>query len=369
MKGQKRLLITHDPQADDYHMKQSKLTNLKPKCSCSGSHPASLNISAPTNIKQTTAELNLVDHLTHLRLRLGIARYSKVEPGLYKVGNPDKNSLVFVSANYVMSFNKLRNALKNINAWILVLDTKGINVWCAAGKGTFGTNELIKRINNFKLSEVVEHRTIIVPQLGAPGVSAHEVSKATGFRIIYGPVRADDINTFINNSLKATKEMRKVNFNLSDRIVLIPVEIKPTIKYAVILSLIFYFTNHFGSNSNGINDVLVMLLLTIITATIMSPILLPYVPFRSFSLKGFFISLIFVIAYIVCYHLTSFYLITGSILLFPALSAFVTLNFTGSSTYTSISGVRKEMRRYIPFIVGFSVIGFTLIIISLARGI
>ena len=350
-------------------METNKLTNLKTKCSCSGSHSASLNIFMPIGIQQTTAELSLVDHLTHLRLRLGIARYSKVEPGIYKVGNPDQDSLVFVSANYVMSFNKLRNALKDINAWILVLDTKGINVWCAAGKGTFGTNELIKRINNVKLAEIVKHRTIIVPQLGAPGVSAQEINKATNFKVIYGPVRAEDLKIFVSNGFKATKEMRQVKFELTDRMVLIPVEIKMILKYAIAASLVFYFTNRLGSNSNSINDVLMMLSLSIISGTILSPILLPFVPFRAFSLKGFSISLIATLAYIAYAGLTSPYLVTGSMLLFPALSAFISLNFTGSSTYTSVSGVRKEMRRYIPFIVGFSIIGFALLMISLARGI
>ena len=66
----------------------------------------------------------------------------RVDPGLYSLGNPDSSSPVFVSANYRLSFNALRGSLKNSNCWILVLDTKGINVWCAAGKGTFGTEEL-----------------------------------------------------------------------------------------------------------------------------------------------------------------------------------------------------------------------------------
>ena len=105
----------------------------------------------------------------------------RVDPGLYAVGAPDAASPVFVSANYGLSFNVLRRALAGITGWILVLDTKGINVWCAAGKGTFGTAELIHRIQATRLDTVVTHRNLIVPQLGAPGVSAHEVGKATGF--------------------------------------------------------------------------------------------------------------------------------------------------------------------------------------------
>jgi CO dehydrogenase/acetyl-CoA synthase gamma subunit (corrinoid Fe-S protein) len=111
-----------------------------------------------------------------------------VNPGLYAVGAPDKSSDVLVSANYKLSFDALRKALKGLNVWVLVLDTKGINVWCAAGKGTFGTAELVRLISAAKLDSLVDHRKIIVPQLGAPGISAHEVKKASGFKVCYGPV-------------------------------------------------------------------------------------------------------------------------------------------------------------------------------------
>ena len=56
-----------------------------------------------------------------------------VEPGLYALGQPDDSSPVLVTANYKMSFDWLQQALPNRNAWIPVGDTKGINVWCAAG--------------------------------------------------------------------------------------------------------------------------------------------------------------------------------------------------------------------------------------------
>ena len=93
----------------------------------------------------------------------------RVHPGLYRLGNPMPDSPVFASANYTLSFDALRSALAGLDAYILVLDTKGINVWCAAGKGTFGTDELVR--SDYRSSHVVRHRTIILPQLGAPGIS------------------------------------------------------------------------------------------------------------------------------------------------------------------------------------------------------
>ena len=67
-----------------------------------------------------------------VRWSIGRNNY-KIEPGIYALGSPDKNSEVLVTANYKLSFDTLRKNLTGLNVWILVLDTKGINVWCAAG--------------------------------------------------------------------------------------------------------------------------------------------------------------------------------------------------------------------------------------------
>jgi hypothetical protein len=198
--------------------------------------------------------LNFRDHLGTVMVRLSLRRKNyMIRPGIYATGNPSETSDVFVTGNYKLSFDHLRKNLAGRNAWILVLDTKGINVWCAAGKGTFGTLELVRRIKSTRLSSLVTHRRIIVPQLGAVGISAHEVKTLTGdsssaspavnentgkritmagadfridtgFRVVYGPVRAADIGRFIENGYVSSAVMRKVNFTLKDRAVLIPVD-------------------------------------------------------------------------------------------------------------------------------------------------
>jgi hypothetical protein len=136
----------------------------------------------------------LTDWLGALSVRLDIGRMNyRVSPGLYSVGHPDATAPVFVTANYKLSFDHLRRALRGLGAWLLVLDTDGVNVWCAAGKGTFSTEELCRRIESTGLGSVVSHRRLILPQLGASGVAAHTVAKATGFTVVFGPVRAEDI--------------------------------------------------------------------------------------------------------------------------------------------------------------------------------
>lgn len=107
-------------------------------------------------IRRIRTELTPQDNFDNLKVRWGINRNNyTVSPGLYAVGSPDQASPVIVTANYKLTIDVVRRELAGQNLWVLVLDTKGINVWCAAGKGTFGTGELINRINKLKLQQVV----------------------------------------------------------------------------------------------------------------------------------------------------------------------------------------------------------------------
>jgi len=222
--------------------------------------------------------ITLANRWDHFLARFGWRRnHRRVKPGLYKLGNPTQESLVFASANYTLSFDALRSSLKGIDGYILVLDTRGINVWCAAGEGTFGTDELVHRIEMTELSKVVNHRLIILPQLGAPGICAHEVVKRSGFKVEYGPVRSSDLPNYLKTRT-ATAEMRRVRFNLRDRLELIPVEIMAFLFIAIIVILIGLFTGEIWKS--------LQILGILITGLVLFPILLPWIPTRDFITKG-----------------------------------------------------------------------------------
>jgi len=104
---------------------------------------------------------------------------------------------VLVTANYKLTFDRLRSSLDTLDAWLLVADTLGINVWCAAGKGTFCADEIARVVLQTRLAEIVDHRRLVLPQLSAPGVAAHKVKEACGFRAIFGPVCATDLPGFL----------------------------------------------------------------------------------------------------------------------------------------------------------------------------
>jgi len=321
---------------------------------------ASGGCSDETAVKTVSASLTLTDHIGAWKARWGIGRMDyTVEPGLYAVGAPDNESPVFVSANYKLTFDTLRKNLDGLDCWLLILDTKGINVWCAAGKGTFGTDELINRIEASELSKYVSHKKLVLPQLGATGVSAHEVKSRSGYNVEYGPIRAEDIKTYIDAGYQATKEMRTVQFNLWDRLVLTPMELIPALKIALPIMGVMLLSNNFIKKPFDKTD-FGAFAGAILSGSVATPALLPYIPGKAFALKGWLVGLgatAKILALTGGFNKSKRLLSAGHLLLFPALSSYLAMNFTGSSTYTSPSGVNKEMKKALPFIVGAAAVG------------
>ncbi|SEM63500.1 acetyl-CoA decarbonylase/synthase complex subunit gamma [Syntrophus gentianae] len=320
------------------------------------------------------AHLSRQDILGSLKVRFGIGRmrYS-IDPGLYALGNPDEKAPVVVSANYKLSFDCLREALPDRALWILVLDTKGVNVWCAAGKGTFGTEELIRRLQASGLEQVVRHRRLILPQLAAPGVAAHEVRKRTGFAVSYGPVEARDLPAYLDAGMKATEAMRRKTFPFRDRIVLVPMEWIPALKPLILLCFFFFMAAGMEGLSGwkmslALDSGMFMvsaLLGAFFAGTTITPVLFPWLPGRAFSVKGLCPAW-FVVLILLDLRLTSPLSLTrvlesfSVLFLVPAASSYWAMKFTGSTPITSLSGVRKEMRRTLPLQIAGGLIGLVL---------
>lgn len=313
-----------------------------------------------TRTMATVPELGRKERIDHTKARIGIDRMGhRVRPGLYALGTPERSSPVLVTANYSLSFDALRSSLPGRNAWLLALDTKGINVWCAAGKGTFGTEEVIKAVQSTDLASKVEGRTLILPQLAAPGVSAHEVRKGCGFKVEYGPVRAEDLPSYLDSG-ECTEEMRTVRFDLKDRLVLAPVEIRNYRWWMLLLLLAAVFVPFYGP----------LALALTLAGIFLFPALLPYLPGKDLSLKGMVLGAVAATPF----ALYQLLLWTGGFVIAAVIAEYLLaitwlgylgLNFTGSTTFTSRTGVRREIFAYIPWMAGMAVLGGGLAVVTL----
>lgn len=321
------------------------------------------------DVPKVATRLAFSDVFGSWKARWGIGRMDyRVEPGLYCVGHPSPDSPVLVTANYKMTFDRLRMELSGIDAWMLVLDTDGVNVWCSAGKGTFGTEEVARRVEDTGLKDVVRHRTLILPQLAAPGVQAHEVKRLTGFSVAWGPVRACDIKAYLASGMKASAEMRAVKFTFFDRLVLAPMEAVNALKPSLIVFGALFLLNAVGLGHYGIVD-LYAYLGAILAGGVLTPVLLPFLPGKAFSVKGLLLGLVWVAGVWLLNGfpaMPSFGWLKAAayMLILPSLSSYCALNFTGASTYTSLSGVDREMKVALPASIIATAVGVVLLLVN-----
>ena len=148
----------------------------------------------------------------------------KFRTGLYAVGHPGADSPVLVTGNFDLTVRRLVKAIDGkVNVWVLVADSAGINVWCAAGGGNFTAEKVIAALKSSHLDKVVNHHALILPQLCANGVDGWRIRKETGWGVHWGPVRADDVPTYLAAKRKKTDAMRWVRFPLKDRLEMVTV--------------------------------------------------------------------------------------------------------------------------------------------------
>ena len=300
------------------------------------------------------------------RVRWGFGRGDyRVKPGLYALGAPVATSPVLVTANYKLTFDALRSSLDELDAWLLVVDTRGINVWCAAGKGTFSAEEVARMVAETRLAEIVSHRRLVLPQLSAPGVAAHRVKEACGFRAVFGPVRAADLPAFLAAGMKADAEMRRVTFDVRERAVLAPIELatvwdrRMLLAYAGVLAV-----SAVGSDGVTLSGavrrgapIIGASWLALLAGGGVTPLALPWLPGRAFALKGAVAGGVMAAGAATVFGrrlspAAKLALLAGV----PAVSSYAAMNFTGSSPITSPSGVELEMRRALPLQAAASVV-------------
>jgi acetyl-CoA decarbonylase/synthase complex subunit gamma len=227
----------------------------------------------------------------------------------------------------------------------------------------------VRRIASSGLNKVVSRRELILPQLSGPGVAAHLVKKFSGFRVHYGPIRAADLSEYLEAGLKKKPEMRLKTFTLRERIALIPIEIVAAFKVTLFILLTFFLLGGLGGPdgywANAMNYgffAVIAILSAVVAGAVLTPIMLPVLPGRAFSVKGCIVGVVVALIILILRSpdLSNWpgrLELTAWLLMVPALAAYLAMNFTGASTYTSLSGVKKEMRAALPLQIGAGVAG------------
>ncbi len=132
--------------------------------------------------------------------------------GLRVLGRPGRSAPVFLTGNFGLTVERVKRALAGIDGYLLVANSRGVNVWCAATGGLLTDHDVVSVLKTSGIERLVDHRHVILPQLAATGIDARVIREKTGWKVVWGPVAADSIEAFLGRGMKATRAMRSVRF-------------------------------------------------------------------------------------------------------------------------------------------------------------
>ncbi|MBN2257966.1 MAG: hypothetical protein JW704_09095 [Anaerolineaceae bacterium] len=299
-----------------------------------------------SEIPSVSSKISPKDHVAHLLFHLHLGRERlQVVPGLYALGTPTAGSPVIVTTNNMIKFDALRSALIGLDIYFLVLDTQGRDNWFMTGKSAFATDELIRRVKKSGLKDIVNHNKLILPELAESSFNDQLVNERCNFNLEYGPERAYDLPEYLETR-QLTPEMQMVRYNLWERVGLIPTEF---FNFLIPIALAFAFVYILG----GLLPALATAV-AIVAGILLFPLVLPWLPYKDFSTKGFTLGLLVTLPFslaIVCRNPFEWIsIITAIVLLIflPPVTAFISLNFTGSTAFNKHSKIKEELVTYIP---------------------
>jgi NAD-dependent dihydropyrimidine dehydrogenase PreA subunit len=138
--------------------------------------------------------------------------------GLQVLGHPDRSSPVFLTGNFGLTVERVKQALAGIDGYLLVANSRGVNVWCAATGGLFTDHDVVSVLKTSGIESRVDHRHVILPQLAATGIEGKTIRDKTGWKVVWGPVEAEAIPRFLQQGMKATRPMRTARFPFPRRL-------------------------------------------------------------------------------------------------------------------------------------------------------
>ncbi len=124
----------------------------------------------------------------------------QMEPGLYPIREPKKDSPVLVTTNFSLTYFSVASEVEasGVPAWLVVCNTDGQSVLTSWAAGKFDGERIAKAVITTEVGNRVSHRAIVIP--GHVAVLSGEIEEELkGWTILVGPREAIDITGFLKN--------------------------------------------------------------------------------------------------------------------------------------------------------------------------
>jgi acetyl-CoA decarbonylase/synthase complex subunit gamma len=275
-----------------------------------------------------------------LPLRIGLVDYAKalvawvlsfrrtyaVAPGLYYTGDHyDPEAPLLVTANYHLTVFLVTRRVRAANARLLVIDTDGINVWCAAGKGRFGNHEITRQLDRYPrdLLSTRPRLRLILPKFGMSGVDLRAL-RQQGLRPIVGPLYAKDLPAYLASPPLKNRQLTALSALLAAAVSLLALPLGAPVQLGMIGVIAALATAY--------------------------PLLFPLIPGRRFAVKGLLLGLLasavlLAVSWIRDESLLSVLFVVPFTL---AAGILIGLEFTGNSAVSNYSRVKREIVVFLP---------------------
>jgi hypothetical protein len=278
-------------------------------------------------------------------------RIFRIKPGLYYIGEANGKPPIFVTSNNYLTVFLLARRLRNNNIRLLIIDTKGINVWCSAGEGQFSAKEIIGKATECGLLKEKSTINIILPKFSLAGVKLEDLRKHDISPII-GPLYAKDVPSFLRQDKLKNQIDDRVNFGLQSR------------AFTALPTAVQFFYYFLGVYVITLGYVPADIIWIATGLAFIYPLLFSWLPGKLFSVKGLSLAL-FVSVVSIFSNYSSVEEQLSLIIFIFATSLFIALSYTGNSAVSNYTSVRKETARFLPVIVILYVLLIPITLLSL----
>ncbi len=123
----------------------------------------------------------------------------QVEPKIYPVGSPDKDSPLLVTTNFSLSYYTVLAEVEasKVASYILSVDTEGMSVLTAWAAEKFTPEKITQALKSSEASELISHKRVVIP--GYVAVMSADLEEASGWSVSVGPREASGITAFLKN--------------------------------------------------------------------------------------------------------------------------------------------------------------------------